>query len=115
MIQLYAFSRHTQIGRIASIRQAIGRGIFGRAGLLGGGTGVAGAAVSTTNINTSAAGPTLASIIGTVGKWLFTTPLGWVAGATIGIEHWFIKYIKHIKLQKRLAKPMKHGHKAIVI
>lgn len=85
MIQLYAFSRHTQIGRIASIRQAIGRGIFGRAGLLGGGTGVAGAAVSTTNINTSAAGPTLASIIGTVGKWLFTTPLGWVAGATIGI------------------------------
>lgn len=85
MIQLYAFSRHTQIGRIASIGQAIGRGIFGRAGLLGGGTGVAGAAVSTTNINTSAAGPTLASIIGTVGKWLFTTPLGWVAGATIGI------------------------------
>ena len=85
MIQLYAFSRHTQIGRIASIGQAIGRGIFGRAGLLGGGTGVAGAAVSTTNINTSAAGPTLASIIGTVGKWLFTTPLGWVTGATIGI------------------------------
>lgn len=85
MIQLYAFSRHTQIGRIASIGQAIGRGIFGRAGLLGGSTGVAGAAVSTTNINTSAAGPTLASIIGTVGKWLFTTPLGWVAGATIGI------------------------------
>lgn len=85
MIQLYAFSRHTQIGRIASIGQAIGRGIFGGAGLLGGGTGVAGAAVSTTNINTSAAGPTLASIIGTVGKWLFTTPLGWVAGATIGI------------------------------
>lgn len=85
MIQLYAFSRHTQIGRIASIGQAIGRGFFGRAGLLGGGTGVAGAAVSTTNINTSAAGPTLASIIGTVGKWLFTTPFGWVAGATIGI------------------------------
>lgn len=85
MIQLYAFSRHTQIGRIASIGQAIGRGFLGRAGLLGGGTGVAGAAVSTTNINTSAAGPTLASIIGTVGKWLFTTPFGWVAGATIGI------------------------------
>lgn len=85
MIQLYAFSRHTQIGRIASIGQAIGRGFFGRAGLLGGGTGVAGAAVSTTNINTSAAGPTLASIIGTVGKWFFTTPFGWVTGATIGI------------------------------
>lgn len=85
MIQLYAFSRHTQIGRIASFGQAIGRGFFGRAGLLGGGTGVAGAAVSTTNINTSAAGPTLASIIGTVGKWFFTTPLGWVTGATIGI------------------------------
>lgn len=85
MIQLYAFSRHTQIGRIASIGQAIGRVFFGRAGLLGGGTGVAGAAVSTTNINTSAAGPTLASIIGTVGKWFFTTPFGWVTGATIGI------------------------------
>lgn len=85
MIQLYAFSRHTQIGRIASIGQAIGRGFFGRAGLLGGGTGVAGTAVSTTNINTSAAGPTLASIIGTVGKWFFTTPFGWVTGATIGI------------------------------
>lgn len=85
MIQLYAFSRHTQIGRIASIGQAIGRGIFGRAGLLGGGTGVAGAAISTTNINTNTAGPTLASIIGTVGKWLFTTPMGWIAGATIGI------------------------------
>lgn len=85
MIQLYAFSRHTQIGRIVSIGQAIGRGFFGRAGLLGGGTGVAGAAVSTTNINTSAAGPTLASIIGTVGKWFFTTPFGWVTGATIGI------------------------------
>lgn len=85
MIQLYAFSRHTQIGRIASFGQAIGRGFFGRAGLLGGGTGVAGAAVSTTNINTSAAGPTLASIIGTVGKWFFTTPFGWVTGATIGI------------------------------
>lgn len=85
MIQLYAFSRHTQIGRIASIGQAIGRGFFGRVGLLGGGTGVAGAAVSTTNINTSAAGPTLASIIGTVGKWFFTTPFGWVTGATIGI------------------------------
>lgn len=85
MIQLYAFSRHTQIGRIASIGQAIGRGFFGRADLLGGGTGVAGAAVSTTNINTSAAGPTLASIIGTVGKWFFTTPFGWVTGATIGI------------------------------
>ena len=85
MIQLYAFSRHTQIGGIASIGQAIGRGFFGRAGLLGGGTGVAGAAVSTTNINTSAAGPTLASIIGTVGKWFFTTPFGWVTGATIGI------------------------------
>lgn len=85
MIQLYAFSRHTQIGRIGSIGQAIGRGFFGRAGLLGGGTGVAGAAVSTTNINTSAAGPTLASIIGTVGKWFFTTPFGWVTGATIGI------------------------------
>lgn len=85
MIQLYAFSRHTQIGRISSIGQAIGRGFFGRAGLLGGGTGVAGAAVSTTNINTSAAGPTLASIIGTVGKWFFTTPFGWVTGATIGI------------------------------
>lgn len=85
MIQLYAFSRHIQIGRIASIGQAIGRGIFGRAGLLGGGTGVAGAAVSTTNINTNTAGPTLASIIGTVGKWLFTAPTGWIAGATIGI------------------------------
>lgn len=85
MIQLYAFSRHTQIGRIASIGQAIGRGIFGKAGLLGGGTGVAGAAISTTNINTNTAGPTLASIIGTVGKWLFTTPMGWIAGATIGI------------------------------
>lgn len=85
MIQLYAFSRHTQIGRIASIGQAIGRGIFGRAGLLGGGTGVAGAAISTTNINTNTAGPTLASIIGTIGKWLFTTPMGWIAGATIGI------------------------------
>lgn len=85
MIQLYAFSRHIQIGRIASIGQAIGRGIFGRAGLLGGGTGVAGAAVSTTNINTNTAGPTLASIIGTVGKWLFTAPTGWIAVATIGI------------------------------
>ena len=85
MIKLFAFSRHTQIGRIASNGQAIGRGFFGRAGLLGGGTGVAGAAVSTTNINTSAAGPTLASIIGTVGKWFFTTPFGWVTGATIGI------------------------------
>lgn len=28
MIQLYAFSRHTQIGRIASIGQAIGRGFL---------------------------------------------------------------------------------------
>lgn len=85
MIQLYAFSRNTQIGRLFSIGQAVGRGIFGRAGLLGGGTGTPGAAVSMTGINANNTSVTLTTLVGKIGKWLFTTPLGWATGGVVGM------------------------------
>lgn len=86
-IQLYAFSRFAGLGRMASVGQAIGRGVFGAAGLMGAGTGMAGAGVggAAGAANAGAAGVTLMSLLGKVGGFLLTNPVGWATMAVAAI------------------------------
>lgn len=78
-VQLYAFSRFAGLGRMASVGQAIGRGVFGAAGLMGAGTGIAGAGVRGVAgaASAGAAGVTAMSLLGKLGGLLLTNPIGW--------------------------------------
>ena len=84
--QLYAFSRFAGAGRIASVGQAVGRSLFGAAGLMGAGAGVAGAGVSATGaVGAGTSGLTLINLFGKLSKFLLTSPLGWGAMALASI------------------------------
>lgn len=94
--QLYAFSRFAGLSRAASVGQAIGRGIFGSTGLLRGGAGVANAA-SIAATGSAVGGTTLVGMIGSLGSFLFTNPIGWgvmAAGAIGFIGHEIYKTYK---------------------
>lgn len=86
-IQLYAFSRFAGLGRMASVGQAIGQSVFGAAGLMGAGTGLAGAGVGGVAgaANAGTAGVTLMSLLGKIGGFLLTNPIGWATMAVAAI------------------------------
>lgn len=95
-LQLYAFSRFAGLGRMASLGQAVGRGVFGAAGLMGAGTGVAGAGVAgaagagAVGAAAGGGGLTLMSMLSSVGSFLLTNPIGWgvmAAGAVAWIGY----------------------------
>lgn len=83
--QLYAFSRFAGLGRMASIGQAVGRGIFSSTGLLGAGAGVSTAA-QTIAAGGATGGTTLVGVLGSIGSFLLTNPIGWgvMAASAIG-------------------------------
>lgn len=91
-VQLYAFSRLAGLGRLASVGQAIGRGVFGAAGLMGAGSGMAGVGVAGAGMagvaggaNAGVAGVTLMSVLGKLGGFLLTNPIGWATMAVAAI------------------------------
>lgn len=74
IVQMYAFSRLAGIGRMASVGQAIGRGVFGNAGLIAAGAGVSTSAAGGAAVS---GGATLISLLGKGIAGLLTTPVGW--------------------------------------
>jgi len=96
-VQLYAFSRFAGLGRMTSLGQAVGRGVFGAAGLMGAGTGVAGVGVAGAAganavgaANIAGGGLTLMSMLSSVSSFLLTNPIGWgvmAAGAIAWIGY----------------------------
>ena len=93
VVQLYQFSRIMQFGRLASLGVAIGQGVFGATGLMGAGAGVASTAAGAAGAGVGASGAmgaggfTLVSLLGKVGSFLFTNPIGWAAMA-VGAIAW---------------------------